>query len=164
MLGTVLCHWDREIIVCASGGFMFAGFLTTLLIIDTLVLIVLVVALQQGSEGGIGAAFGSGNSTGFFGASGGVDFIVRGTWIAGALFLILSTSLAWYRTHEKFGVGRELDENIELLEGATKKSDSPTSDNSATPGSVGTPATESLTPVASPADATPVPTAATPSP
>lgn len=83
--------------------------LTTLLMIDAIVIILLVVALQQGNEGGIGSAFGSGDSAGFFGASGGVTFIVRATWVAGALFFILTTSLAWVKTHDHFGVGRELD-------------------------------------------------------
>lgn len=83
--------------------------LTTLLIIDCLVLIILIVALQQGNEGGIGSAFGSENSSGFFGASGGVTFIIRATWVAGALFFIIATSLAWVKTREHFGVGKELE-------------------------------------------------------
>lgn len=88
---------------------MLVGLLTALLIFVSIVLIVLIVALQHGNEGGIGSAFGGGNSTGFFGASGGVAFIVRATWIFGAAFFGLSTALAWVKTHEKFGVTRELD-------------------------------------------------------
>ncbi len=86
-----------------------ATFLTILLVIDVLVLILLIVGLQHGNEGGMGSAFGSGNSAGFFGASGGVSFIVRGTWIAGALFFALSLGLAWVKTREHFGVGREVN-------------------------------------------------------
>lgn len=88
---------------------MLVGLLTALLIFVSLVLIVLIIALQHGNEGGIGSAFGGGNSTGFFGASGGVALIVRATWIFGAAFFFLSTALAWVKTHEKFGVTRELD-------------------------------------------------------
>ncbi len=84
-------------------------FLTILLVIDVLVLMILVVGLQHGNEGGMGSAFGAGNSAGFFGASGGVSFIVRATWIAGALFFALSLSLAWLKTHEHYGVGREVE-------------------------------------------------------
>ncbi len=84
-------------------------FLTILLVIDALVLILLIVGLQHGNEGGMGSAFGSGNSAGFFGASGGVSFIVRGTWIAGTLFFALSMTLAWVKTREHFGVGREVN-------------------------------------------------------
>jgi protein translocase SecG subunit len=88
---------------------MLVGLLTALLIFVSLVLIVLIIALQHGNEGGIGSAFGGGNSAGFFGASGGVTLIVRATWIFGAAFFFLSTTLAWVKTHEKFGVTRELD-------------------------------------------------------
>lgn len=88
---------------------MLVGLLTALLVFVSLVLIVLIIALQHGNEGGIGSAFGGGNSTGFFGASGGVAYIVRATWIFGAAFFGLSTALAWVKTHEKFGVTRELD-------------------------------------------------------
>ncbi len=84
-------------------------FLTVLLVIDVLVLMILVVGLQHGNEGGMGSAFGSGNSAGFFGASGGVSFIVRATWIAGALFFALALSLAWLKTREHYGVGREVE-------------------------------------------------------
>jgi preprotein translocase subunit SecG len=88
---------------------MLVGLLTALLVFVSIVLIVLIVALQHGNEGGIGSAFGGGNSAGFFGASGGVALIVRATWIFGAAFFGLSTALAWVKTHEKFGVTRELD-------------------------------------------------------
>ena len=65
--------------------------------------------MQHGNEGGIGSAFGSGNSTGFFGASGGVSLIVRATWVAGILFFGIATTLSWVKTHDHFGVGREID-------------------------------------------------------
>lgn len=91
---------------------MLVGLLTTLLVLVSLVLILLIVALQHGNEGGIGSAFGGGNSAGFFGASGGVTLIVRATWIFGASFFILSTALAWVKTYDKFGVTRELESAI----------------------------------------------------
>jgi len=87
---------------------MFSGLLTTLLVINGLVLIVLIIALQHGNEGGMSSALGSGNASGFFGASGGVTLIVRTTWVVGILFFILSTALAWTKTHDHFGVGREI--------------------------------------------------------
>lgn len=91
---------------------MLVGLLTALLVFVSVVLIVLIVALQHGNEGGIGSAFGGGNSAGFFGASGGVALIVRATWIFGAAFFTLSTALAWVKTYEKFGVTRELESSI----------------------------------------------------
>ena len=92
---------------------MLSGLLTGLLILVALVLIVLVIVLQQGNEGGIGSAFGSGNSAGFFGASGGVTLIVRATWICGALFFGIATTLAWIKTHQHFGVSREINESLQ---------------------------------------------------
>lgn len=97
---------------------MLSTILTTLLVINCLFLIILIVVFQHGNEGGIGSAFGSGNSTGFFGASGGVDLIVRTTWVAGVTFFLLATSLAWVKTHENFGVSN-------LLEGAETAPSSP---------------------------------------
>jgi preprotein translocase subunit SecG len=87
---------------------MLSGLLTILLLAVALVLVVLIIALQHGNEGGIGAAFGSGNSTGFFGASGGVSVIIRATWICGALFFGIAMALSWVKTHDHFGVGKEI--------------------------------------------------------
>ena len=110
---SIVCR--RLVLVLGSLGVrMLSGLLTALLILVALVLMVLVIVLQQGSEGGIGTAFGSGNSAGFFGASGGVSLIVRATWICGALFFGLSTALAWVKTREHFGVSREIDDALQL--------------------------------------------------
>jgi protein translocase SecG subunit len=98
---------------------MLVGLLTALLLFVSVILIVLIIALQHGNEGGIGSAFGGGNSAGFFGASGGVALIVRATWIFGAAFFFLSTALAWVKTHEKFGVSRELDATLSATPTAT---------------------------------------------
>jgi preprotein translocase subunit SecG len=88
---------------------MLSGLLTFLLIAVALILILLIIALQHGNEGGIGSAFGSGNSAGFFGASGGVSLITRATWGFGFAFFAISMSLAWVKTHDHFGVGREIE-------------------------------------------------------
>ena len=97
---------------------MLGTFLTVLLVIVCIVMIFLVIILQQGNEGGIGSAFGSGNSTGFFGASGGVSLIVRATWICGALFFVLATGLAWVKTRQHFGVTTELERSLQNAPGA----------------------------------------------
>lgn len=116
---------------------MLVGLLTGLLIFVSLVLIVLIIALQHGNEGGIGSAFGGGNSAGFFGASGGVTLIVRATWIFGASFFFLSTALAWVKTHEKFGVTRELDSALTAT---------PTPSSIASPAATAAPAASTSTP------------------
>lgn len=91
---------------------MISTLLTTLLIINALVLIILIIALQQGNEGGLGGAFGGGNTTGFFGATGGVKLIVRATWICGVLFFILAISLSWKKTHDKYELKNQLEKTL----------------------------------------------------
>ncbi len=92
---------------------MLSTVLTVLLILTVIVLLVLITVFQHGNEGGIGSAFGSGNSAGFFGASGGANIIVRATWVCGTLFFVLATGLAWVRTHDSFAVSREIDSAID---------------------------------------------------
>jgi len=91
---------------------MISTLLTTLLIIDALVLIVLIIALQQGNEGGLGGAFGGGNTTGFFGATGGVKLIIRATWICGLLFFALAISSSWVKTHNKYELKNRLEKSL----------------------------------------------------
>ena len=88
---------------------MLSSLITTLLVINALVLIVLIIVLQRGPEGGIGSALGSGNSSGIFGASGGVNIIVKLTWIFGLSFIVLAAASTWVKTRDRFAVGRELD-------------------------------------------------------
>lgn len=148
---------------------MLVGLLTALLIFVSVVLIVLIIALQHGNEGGIGSAFGGGNSAGFFGASGGVALIVRATWIFGAAFFFLSTALAWVKTHEKFGVSRELDSALTApATPAPQASPAAAADQAATPAASPTaaaqPAGDAAAPAASPAAEAATPAAPAPSP
>lgn len=91
---------------------MILTLLTTLLIIDALVLIFLIIALQQGNEGGLGGAFGGGNSAGFFGATGGVKLIVQATWVCGILFFVLAMSTSWLKTHNKYDIKNQLEKSL----------------------------------------------------
>jgi protein translocase SecG subunit len=93
---------------------MISTLLTILLIINSVVLIFLIVVLQQGSEGGIGGTLGGGNSQGFFGASGGVKTIVRATWVCGFLFFGLSMASAWLKTHERYSLRNNLEQQLSL--------------------------------------------------
>lgn len=149
---------------------MLVGLLTALLIFVSVVLIVLIIALQHGNEGGIGSAFGGGNSAGFFGASGGVALIVRATWIFGAAFFFLSTALAWVKTHEKFGVSRELDSALTVpATPAPQSSPAGAADQppaaGATPSAAGQPAGgDAAAPGTTPAPSAATPPSAVPSP
>jgi preprotein translocase subunit SecG len=58
------------------------------------VLLILVVLLQQGKGGGMGAAFG-GASTQVFGGRGAGNILTRATAICAAIFMITSVSLAY---------------------------------------------------------------------
>ncbi len=91
---------------------MILTFLTTLLIINAIVLFFLVLILQHGNEGGMGASLGGGNSTGMLGASGGVKLIVRATWICGTLFFILALTTSWIRTHERYSMANEIEKSL----------------------------------------------------
>jgi preprotein translocase subunit SecG len=59
------------------------------------IFLILVVLLQAGKGGGMGAAFGGGASQTVFGATGAGNFLTRLTWISAVLFMVLSGSLAY---------------------------------------------------------------------
>ena len=66
---------------------------TTLHVIVTLFLI-LVVLVQGGNQGGVGAAFGGGNSQGVFGATGATSLLGKLTYVAAIVFMMTSILLA----------------------------------------------------------------------
>jgi len=55
--------------------------------------IVLVVLVQEGNDGGVGAAFGGGNSSNVFGASGATSLLGKLTYASAAIFMVTSISL-----------------------------------------------------------------------
>ncbi|MFO0663321.1 MAG: preprotein translocase subunit SecG [Polyangiaceae bacterium] len=60
------------------------------------VFLMLVVLLQQGKGGGMGAAFGGGGASQVFGGSGAGNILTRATAIAAGLFMLTSVSLAYF--------------------------------------------------------------------
>ncbi len=64
------------------------------------------VLLQHGKGADAGAAFGGGNSTGLFGASGSANFLSRATAIAATVFFCTSLALTYLsnRTARSAGV------------------------------------------------------------
>lgn len=93
---------------------MISTFLTTLLIINAIVLIFLIIVFQHGNEGGIGGSLGGGNSSGFFGATGGVKTIVRATWVCGILFFVLAMATAWVRTHDRYKIKSDVEKSLTM--------------------------------------------------
>ena len=57
--------------------------------------LMLVVLLQQGKGGGMGAAFGGGATAQVFGGRGAGNLLTRATAICAALFMLTSVSLAY---------------------------------------------------------------------
>lgn len=83
---------------------------------------ILVVLLQGGNQGGVGAALGGGNSTSAFGATGATSLFGKMTYGAAAVFMISSILL----TIEKSGGGNigltdELRKEIESGAPATQE-------------------------------------------
>lgn len=60
--------------------------------------LMLVVLLQQGKGGGLGASFGGGGAGQVFGGGGAGNVLTRATAICAALFMLTSVSLAYLST------------------------------------------------------------------
>jgi len=67
--------------------------LVTILHTIVAVFMILVVLVQGGNQGGIGAAFGGGSSSGVFGASGATSILGKITYGAAAIFMATSIML-----------------------------------------------------------------------
>jgi preprotein translocase subunit SecG len=57
--------------------------------------LMLVVLLQQGKGGGMGAAFGGGATQQVFGGRGAGNILTRATAVCAGIFMLTSVSLAW---------------------------------------------------------------------
>lgn len=83
--------------------------LLTILHVLTCLFLMLTVLLQEGKGGGMGGAFGGGNSSTVFGGSGASSFLQKITAGAGCVFMATSMILAFLASHnssdalEKFG-------------------------------------------------------------
>ena len=67
--------------------------LVTVVHIVVALFMILVVLLQGGNQGGMGAAFGGGNSSGVFGATGATTLLGKITYVAAAIFMVTSVWL-----------------------------------------------------------------------
>jgi len=67
--------------------------LVTVIHILVALFMILVVLVQGGNQGGIGAAFGGGNTQGVFGAAGATTFLGKLTYGAAIIFMMTSISL-----------------------------------------------------------------------
>ncbi len=73
-------------------GLLF-GFLVAFHVVVSALLVVMIL-LQPGKSGGMGAVFGGGSSTSVFGGRGATSILSKGTGILAALFFVLSIAIA----------------------------------------------------------------------
>ena len=87
--------------------------MTTLLLtvhVIAAILLIGVVLMQRGQEGGMGASFGGGSSQSLFGSGGSGDFLVKATGILATIFMLTSLSLAFFSQKE---AGSVLDRGLD---------------------------------------------------
>lgn len=70
----------------------------TVLHIFVCLMLMLVVLIQPGKSGGLGAALGGAGATQIFGGRGAGNFLTRTTWIAASVFFLTSVTLAYLST------------------------------------------------------------------
>lgn len=114
---------------------------------------ILVVLVQGGNQGGVGAAFGGGNSSGVFGATGATSLLAKLTY--GAAFIFMATSITLTVMQGKSGdIG--LKDRLKQAGGAapTDSAIPATPLEDATDGQKSEPAEPAAVTPAAPADAT----------
>jgi preprotein translocase subunit SecG len=70
----------------------------TVLHIIVCLMLMLVVLIQPGKSGGLGAALGGAGAQQIFGGRGAGNFLTRTTWIAASVFFVTSVTLAYLST------------------------------------------------------------------
>ena len=92
--------------------------LVTIIHVIVAFFMILVVLVQGGNQGGVGAAFGGGNTQGVFGASGATSFLGKLTYGAAAIFMVTSVSLTIMQGGGgKVGLSDKLKAQSEASEG-----------------------------------------------
>jgi len=70
----------------------------TVLHVFVCLVLMLVVLIQPGKSGGLGAALGGAGAQQIFGGRGAGNFLTRTTWIAASIFFLTSVTLAYLST------------------------------------------------------------------
>jgi preprotein translocase subunit SecG len=70
----------------------------TVLHVIVCLMLMLVVLIQPGKSGGLGAALGGAGAQQIFGGRGAGNFLTRTTWIAATIFFVTSVTLAYVST------------------------------------------------------------------
>lgn len=75
------------------------------------IFLILVVLVQGGNQGGVGAAFGGGNSQGVFGATGATSLLGKLTYAAATIFMCTTISLTFIMgSGGKIDLGEKLEQ------------------------------------------------------
>jgi preprotein translocase subunit SecG len=83
----------------------------TIIHVIVAIFLVIVVLVQGGNQGGMGAAFGGGNTQGVFGAAGATSFLGKLTYGAAFIFMLSTIALtAMQGQNGDKGVNRRLKE------------------------------------------------------
>ena len=90
------------------------------------VFLVLIIILQPGKGGDVGAAFGGGGGgSQMFGPRGPTNLLQRATTVVAVLFMMTSMSLAWYSNKSVLSDSRVEDELLKLQEREDSQDEEP---------------------------------------
>jgi preprotein translocase subunit SecG len=108
--------------------------LLTIIHVGVALFMILVVLVQGGHSGGVGAAFGGGSSSGIFGATGATTLLGKLTYGAAGIFMVTSISLSVIEKNRgDVGLGKKLEEKAAALASPSPAA-SPAAAPSASPG------------------------------
>jgi len=91
----------------------------TVLHISAALFMILVVLVQGGTQGGVSATFGGGNTQGVFGASGATSVLGKLTYSIAAVFMATSIYLTILEGGSGKGLGEKLKQQAEQTQKAT---------------------------------------------
>jgi preprotein translocase subunit SecG len=104
--------------------------LLTIVHVAAAIFMIVVIIIQGGNSGGVGAAFGGGNSTGLFGASGATSFLGKLTYAMAAVFMVTSI---WLSVEKGNSGNTGLTERLKQTEKVDEKPATPSPSPSAVP-------------------------------
>jgi preprotein translocase subunit SecG len=105
----------------------------TVLHIFVCLVLMLVVLIQPGKSGGLGAALGGAGAQQIFGGRGAGNFLTRTTWIAASVFFLTSVTLAYLST--------STGDSLEDLANTQQEAPAPSKPTDAPPAGSAAPAT-----------------------
>ena len=124
------------------------------------ILLMLVVLIQPGKSGGLGAALGGAGAQQIFGGRGAGNFLTRTTWISATVFFVTSITLAYISTSTGDSLQNLNRRNKAQGTEASGSAEPVKGDSAAAPADKTAPAA----PAAPATDSTPVPAAPSPAP